>query len=223
MSSRLQGGSGCIPTGSPLSCHKAQCRLAQGPMELRPWGMALVVSHHCHKIFPGYPCTAYSCMQESLVLVAVKSTHDGETGSCQELPAEQDAVVCHLQAAVQAPWAAQGALHEWVAAGRLHGQHPTSKPRQAGTSRWHSGMSRHPLIMHAYGAGSQGAAGKADDEPGISGRLLIDCMGNFSPIVRQARWGKRPDGVCLVVGSCCRGFPNNNTGEPPVIGRGFSC
>ena len=48
----------------------------------------------------------------------------------------------------------------------------------------------------------------------MSGRLLIDCMGNFSPIVRQARWGQRPDGVCLVVGSCCRGFTDNSTGRP---------
>ena len=52
------------------------------------------------------------------------------------------------------------------------------------------------------------------DAPGVSGRLLIDCMGNFSPIVRQARWGQRPDGVCLVVGSCCRGFSENSTGMP---------
>ncbi len=47
---------------------------------------------------------------------------------------------------------------------------------------------------------------------GITGRLLIDCMGNFSPIVRQARWGQRPDGVCLVVGTCSRGFQHNSTG-----------
>lgn len=51
----------------------------------------------------------------------------------------------------------------------------------------------------------------------MSGRLLIDCMGNFSPIVRQARWGQRPDGVCLVVGSCCRGFTDNSTGTPQPL------
>ncbi|MBW4493417.1 MAG: FAD-binding oxidoreductase [Oscillatoria princeps RMCB-10] len=44
-------------------------------------------------------------------------------------------------------------------------------------------------------------------------RLLIDAMGNFSPIVRQARRGEKPDGVCLVVGSCARGFPKNDTGD----------
>ncbi|KAI5683277.1 hypothetical protein M9H77_04505 [Catharanthus roseus] len=43
----------------------------------------------------------------------------------------------------------------------------------------------------------------------LSSRLIIDAMGNFSPIVRQIRGGRKPDGVCLVVGSCCRGFGNN--------------
>ena len=44
-------------------------------------------------------------------------------------------------------------------------------------------------------------------------RLLIDAMGNFSPIVQQARQGEKPEGVCLVVGSCAKGFPNNKTGD----------
>jgi hypothetical protein len=38
-------------------------------------------------------------------------------------------------------------------------------------------------------------------------------MGHFSPIVRQARQGKKPDAVCLVVGSCAQGFPKNDTGD----------
>jgi lycopene cyclase CruP len=44
-------------------------------------------------------------------------------------------------------------------------------------------------------------------------RLLIDAMGNFSPIVQQARQGEKPEGVCLVVGSCAKGFPKNETGD----------
>ena len=28
----------------------------------------------------------------------------------------------------------------------------------------------------------------------------------------QVRWGHKPDGVCMVVGSCCRGFDDNTTG-----------
>ena len=44
-------------------------------------------------------------------------------------------------------------------------------------------------------------------------RLLIDAMGSFSPIVQQARQGEKPEGVCLVVGSCAQGFPKNETGD----------
>jgi lycopene cyclase CruP len=44
-------------------------------------------------------------------------------------------------------------------------------------------------------------------------RLLLDAMGHFSPIVRQARQGKKPDAVCLVVGSCAQGYPKNDTGD----------
>ncbi|KAL3689895.1 hypothetical protein R1sor_016204 [Riccia sorocarpa] len=61
----------------------------------------------------------------------------------------------------------------------------------------------------------------------LKSRLVLDCMGNASPIVRQVRWGQRPDGVCLVVGSCARGFENNSTSDViftnlPVIEVGKS-
>ena len=46
----------------------------------------------------------------------------------------------------------------------------------------------------------------------IRGRILLDCMGHASPIVRQARV-ERPDGVCLVVGSCASGFARNTSGD----------
>lgn len=44
-------------------------------------------------------------------------------------------------------------------------------------------------------------------------RLVVDAMGNFSPIVRQIRSGRRPDGLCLVVGACARGFGKNTTSD----------
>ncbi|XP_074312008.1 uncharacterized protein LOC141647636 isoform X2 [Silene latifolia] len=47
----------------------------------------------------------------------------------------------------------------------------------------------------------------------LSSDLIIDAMGNFSPIVRQVRDGRKPDGVCVVVGSCARGFRNNITSD----------
>ncbi|KMZ69016.1 hypothetical protein ZOSMA_223G00130 [Zostera marina] len=47
----------------------------------------------------------------------------------------------------------------------------------------------------------------------LSSQLVIDAMGNFSPVVKQIRLGKKPDGVCLVVGSCARGFEENSTSD----------
>eukprot|EP00550_Attheya_septentrionalis_P007086 CAMPEP_0198283430 /NCGR_PEP_ID=MMETSP1449-20131203/3014_1 /TAXON_ID=420275 /ORGANISM="Attheya septentrionalis, Strain CCMP2084" /LENGTH=719 /DNA_ID=CAMNT_0043980015 /DNA_START=91 /DNA_END=2247 /DNA_ORIENTATION=- len=45
----------------------------------------------------------------------------------------------------------------------------------------------------------------ADVEP-VTARLVLDCMGNASPVSRQQRYGMKPDGVCCVVGSCAGGF-----------------
>ncbi|HBL12410.1 MAG TPA: FAD-dependent oxidoreductase [Cyanobacteria bacterium UBA11162] len=54
---------------------------------------------------------------------------------------------------------------------------------------------------------------KIQNPKSLNTRLLIDAMGHFSPIVKQARQGKKPEGVCLVVGSCAQGFPKNDTGD----------
>ncbi|CAN0183993.1 unnamed protein product, partial [Hapterophycus canaliculatus] len=51
--------------------------------------------------------------------------------------------------------------------------------------------------------GSKPAGGDAEKAQ-VTSRLVLDCMGNASPMVRQIRWGKKPEGVCLVVGSCAR-------------------
>jgi len=40
----------------------------------------------------------------------------------------------------------------------------------------------------------------------LSARLVLDCMGQRSPIVAQARDGALPDGACVVVGSCADGY-----------------
>jgi flavin-dependent dehydrogenase len=44
-----------------------------------------------------------------------------------------------------------------------------------------------------------------DYEP-ITASLVLDCMGNASPISRQQRYGMKPDGICAVVGSCASGY-----------------
>ena len=45
-----------------------------------------------------------------------------------------------------------------------------------------------------------------EDKKPLTSRLVLDCMGNASPISRQQRYGMKPDGVCAVVGSCASGF-----------------
>lgn len=47
----------------------------------------------------------------------------------------------------------------------------------------------------------------------LTARLLIDAMGHFSPIVQQARKGQPPDAACVVVGTCAKGYKNNETGD----------
>ena len=49
----------------------------------------------------------------------------------------------------------------------------------------------------------------------VKTRLILDAMGHFSPIAQQARQGRKPDGICLVVGSCAKGFSpkQNQTGD----------
>ena len=47
----------------------------------------------------------------------------------------------------------------------------------------------------------------------LTTRLLIDAMGHFSPIAKQARQGKKPDAICVVVGSCAQGYEKNETGD----------
>ncbi|KAL4184944.1 hypothetical protein AMTRI_Chr10g3570 [Amborella trichopoda] len=52
-----------------------------------------------------------------------------------------------------------------------------------------------------------------DKEKKLYSRLIIDAMGNFSPIVKQIRSKRKPDGMCLVVGTCSRGFKENVTSD----------
>ena len=50
-------------------------------------------------------------------------------------------------------------------------------------------------------------------EDTLKGRLLLDAMGHFSPIVRQARGGSKPDAICMVAGTCATGYEKNETGD----------
>lgn len=71
-----------------------------------------------------------------------------------------------------------------------------------------------------------GSAG-AGDTLTLTTRLFLDCLGHFSPVVRQLRHQRglhKPDSVCLVVGSCAQGFSHNETGDlfvscTPILDR----
>lgn len=60
---------------------------------------------------------------------------------------------------------------------------------------------------------SENAVTVKTDKQELKTKLLIDSMGHFSPIIKQLRKGEKPEGVCLVVGSCGKGFSNNETGD----------
>ena len=47
----------------------------------------------------------------------------------------------------------------------------------------------------------------------LTSKLFIDAMGHFSPLATQARGNAKPEGICLVVGSCATGFEQNETGD----------
>lgn len=51
----------------------------------------------------------------------------------------------------------------------------------------------------------------------ISARLVVDCMGNGSPISQQQRYGRKPDGVCCVVGSCAGGYDKTTNLKGDII------
>jgi len=51
----------------------------------------------------------------------------------------------------------------------------------------------------------------------IRARLVLDSMGQQSPIVAQIRDGQKPDGVCAVVGSCASGYPEDLNSFGDVI------
>lgn len=70
-------------------------------------------------------------------------------------------------------------------------------------------------VQGALGAGGTGLLGDvADEEEYVHARVLVDAMGAFSPIAAQTREYRKPDGVCITVGSCMAGdWERNDTGD----------
>ncbi|MCL1491653.1 MAG: FAD-binding oxidoreductase [Pseudanabaena sp. Salubria-1] len=72
-------------------------------------------------------------------------------------------------------------------------------------------------IAYADGVAVEVASATGEGNKRITGRLLLDVMGHFSPIAKQARsqvqGNIKPDGVCMVVGSCAKGMPEKSYGD----------
>ncbi len=56
-------------------------------------------------------------------------------------------------------------------------------------------------------AATAAAAPTAAENGNTRARLLVDCCGHYSPIVKQMRGGAKPQAMVLVVGSCADGSP----------------
>ena len=60
--------------------------------------------------------------------------------------------------------------------------------------------------------------GEKDQEKVIkTSRLLLDCMGNASPITRQVRKNTKADGICIVMGTCASGFDTETNKVGDII------
>lgn len=72
-------------------------------------------------------------------------------------------------------------------------------------------------VQGSLGAGGTGIVAEAEGPEGeehIDARVLVDAMGAFSPIAAQSRRYRKPDGVCITVGSCMKGdWAQNETGD----------
>lgn len=72
-------------------------------------------------------------------------------------------------------------------------------------------------IAYDDGVAVEVPSATGDENKKITGRLLLDVMGHFSPIAKQARsqvqGNIKPDGVCMVVGSCAKGMPDKSYGD----------
>jgi lycopene cyclase CruP len=82
-----------------------------------------------------------------------------------------------------------------------------------GTLYEHIALDR--VVVHPNGVAVYGKPllQQETGEVAVRSRLLIDMMGHGSPVVQQARQGKAPDSVCLVVGTCAMGYPDKTTGD----------
>jgi len=67
------------------------------------------------------------------------------------------------------------------------------------------------IVVRDDGVCIETSSGKLEDGQCVTARMVIDAMGNQSPISRQARGSMQPFGICIVVGTVASGFDLDNS------------
>jgi hypothetical protein len=67
-------------------------------------------------------------------------------------------------------------------------------------------LEQSPMLGIAISEYTGAAVNLGEGRDPITASLILDCIGEQSPVARQRRYGRVPTGVCAVVGSCTSGF-----------------
>lgn len=67
-------------------------------------------------------------------------------------------------------------------------------------------LEQSPMMGIAISEYTGAAVNLGEGREPITASLVLDCIGEQSPIARQRRYGRVPTGVCAVVGACASGF-----------------
>lgn len=70
--------------------------------------------------------------------------------------------------------------------------------------------------MNRAGTAAQGSQ-DGEKVSSLRCRLVVDCMGHYSPIVKQQREGQPIEGVVIVVGGCMTGLPSQGEDHADVL------
>ena len=94
-------------------------------------------------------------------------------------------------------------------------------PGRAAAPDLEPGDVNRPMAMEAEAEAAGPPSGGSAPRRRLTARLLLDCMGHWSGIVKQLRQGRPPDGFVLVVGGCWQGAsPSSPSSSSPSSGGG---
>jgi len=106
-----------------------------------------------------------------------------------------------------------GALPEVLDAGDINrSMGESSSSSSSGSSSDESNSYNGTLLVAA-----EKLANSIRSKKKLTTKLLIDCMGHYSPIVKQMRGKQQPDGVVLVVGGALEGIPSDKNTSADLL------